>query len=245
MADSKLISWALLVALAGAGTGCRAAPDGTPAADTKRLGLMTTLPIYWAEANDVGELLNGGEQPSHARQTLETRFLLDPVDTLEAETLKRHQRLLLAQPRALAPAENVALDGWVRGGGRLLLFADPMLTRHSHFAVGDRRRSQDVVLLSPILTRWGLSLSFDPEQPTAERVARLDGASVPLAQAGKLSRLSGSACEIAADATLAICRIGRGRVTVLADAAVLEDAAADATPSRGEAILSLAKLAFD
>ena len=49
----------------------------------------------------------------------------------------------------------------MRGGGRVLLFADPMLTRHSAFALGDRRRPQDVVLLSPILARWRLELQFD------------------------------------------------------------------------------------
>ena len=67
---------------------------------------------------------------------------------------------MMIQPRPLSPQENVALDNWVAAGGRLLLFADPALTEDSAFAIGDRRRPQDVVLLSPILARWGLELEL-------------------------------------------------------------------------------------
>ena len=74
-------------------------------------------------------------------------------------------RLLLAQPRALSGPENVALDAWVRGGGHLLLFADPMMTGESRFGIGDRQRPQDVILLSPILNRWCRDPQFDQNQP--------------------------------------------------------------------------------
>lgn len=242
MPASKLLSLALVVTLAAASTGCRVAPEEAP--ERRSLALMTTLPIYWSEADDVGELLKGDEHPAQARQALERRFSLEPLDTLEAASLASHKRLLLAQPRALSPSENVALDDWVRAGGRLLLFADPMLTRHSHFAVGDRRRSQDVILLSPILTRWGLNLAFDPDQSVGERLVETDGFAVPVALAGSLSVMGQGACKVSADATLARCAIGRGQVTVLADAAVLEDDD-EPDPARGEAIQGLLKLAFD
>lgn len=239
------LSRALVLALALAGAACRAAPEDPAQAATDRLGLMTSLPIYWPEAHNVGELLRNDEKPGLARQALETRFALEPIDALTPEVLRRYDRMLLAQPRALAPAENVALDAWVRNGGRLLLFADPMLTSHSDFALGDKRRPQDVILLSPILTHWGLTLTFDPDQREAERVVQLAGSAVPVALAGKFSILPGGSCEISGEGILARCRIGRGTVTVLADAAVLDDASdGDADPSR-EAILALTRIAFD
>jgi len=236
---------ALVLALALAGAGCRAAPESPAQATPARLGLMTSLPIYWHEARNVGELLRNDEEPGLARQALETRFALDPIDALEPEVLHRYERLLLAQPRALSPAENVALDEWVRDGGRLLLFADPMLTSHSEFGLGDKRRPQDVILLSPILKHWGLALSFDPDQPEPDRVVEAASGAVPVALPGKLSVLPGGSCEISGDGILARCRIGRGIVTILADAAVLDEAPGGDTSPRRRAILALVALAFD
>jgi hypothetical protein len=237
--------WALAALLAGASSGCRAAPDGLQASAPERLGLMTSLPLYWPEAHDVGELLQNREQTGQARQALERRYVLEPLDTLEAEVLRDYDRLLLAQPRALSPGENVALDQWVRDGGRLLLFADPMLTHHSHYGIGDKRRAQDVILLSPILARWGLELTFDPEQPAGERQADVDGIAVPVSQSGAFALQPGGSCEIAGAGILARCRIGRGTVTILADAAVLDEASKEDEQSRQVAIERLARLAFD
>lgn len=238
-------SWTLAIALAGASTGCSAAPDdATPDPATARLGLMTSLPIYWPEAHDVGELLENGQKIGQARKALETRYSLEPLDTLEADTLRGYDRLLLAQPRALSPSENVALDRWVRDGGRLLLFADPMLTVHSHFAVGDKRRAQDVILLSPILAHWGLELTFDPDQPPSERQVEVEGIVLPIAQAGAFELRPGGGCDIAKSRIMARCRIGRGSVTLIADAAVLDESESDA-PLRARAVEQLSKLAFD
>jgi hypothetical protein len=235
----------LALALALVSAGCRAATDSQPNQQPRRLGLMTTLPIYWPEAQGVRELLQTDNKPSQARQVLETRFDLEPLDTVEGENLRGYDRLMLAQPRVLSPAENVALDRWVREGGRLLLFADPMLTHHSHFAIGDKRRAQDVILLSPILTHWGLSLNFDPGQPDAERTVDAAGLAVPVALPGKLVVLPGGTCEIIGEGVLARCPLGEGRVTVLSDAAVLEESATGDLEPRKNALLGLAKLAFD
>ena len=141
--------------------------------------------------------------------------------------------LVMAQPRPLSPQENVALDRWVRGGGHLLLFADPMLTADSLFALGDRRRPQDVVLLSPILTRWGLELTFDEDQPAGEQLADWEGTNLPVNLPGKFV-LQGKSrmCRLLADGLAARCTIGKGRVLALADAALLEDHAAEAASGR-------------
>lgn len=213
--------------------------------DRPQLGLFSTLPIYWGEGG-FSAVLEGTDEKSWVRTLLERRFSLEPLDTLEPEAIAGLDRIMLAQPRPLAPSENVALDNWVRGGGRLLVFADPMLTRHSDFAIGDRRRPQDVVLLSPILTRWGLELRFDEDQPGGERWVEGHDGSVPVNQAGAFAPLEGSGCIVSQGGLLARCAIGEGRVTLLADAAVLDAGhEGEADPRRSASLDSLVEGALD
>ena len=117
--------------------------------------------------------------------------------------LSRISLLVMAQPRALSPQENVALDAWVRGGGRLLLFADPMLTHDSAFAVGDRRRPQDIFMLSPILSHWGLALAFDDAQPPGAKMAQVMGGTMPVALPGRFSTSGTTGDCVPRDAGLA------------------------------------------
>lgn len=200
------------------------AQDGPSAAPPlPALGLMGTIPIYWGEAADVAELVGGQATAHWARARLESRFALRPLDTLDEASLAGLDFLLLAQPRALSPAENVALDTWVRAGGYLLLFADPMLTGETRFPIGDRRRPQDVILLSPILGHWGLQLEFDLEHPEGEEVVAVGSAAIPVNRPGRFAATAGGQdCTLAADRVLATCRVGEGQATVLADAAVLD-----------------------
>jgi len=191
------------------------------------LALFTSLPIYWGEAAGMADLLDPDAPRHWVRDVVERSRALQPVDTLEPAVLAPFRDLLLAQPRALSPAENVALDDWVRGGGRLLLFADPLLTEESHFPLGDSRRPQDVVLLSPILARWGLELSFDDAQQGGERMVRILGQDVPVALPGKFALRptapdAPAHCSLLADGAGAECRIGGGLALILADAAVLD-----------------------
>ena len=190
-----------------------------------RLGLFTSLPIFWSESGSIAETLEGAGEPHWVRTQLEEDHELVPLDTLDGPDLAATGRLVMAQPRALAPAENVALDAWVQGGGRLVLFADPFLTEHSRFGLGDRRRPQDSVVLSPILRRWGLELTFDDEQPAGERRIEFAGHAIPLRLAGAF-RLAPSAphakCELGPEGVFATCVIGKGRALIVADAAVLE-----------------------
>jgi hypothetical protein len=204
------------------------------------LGLMGTVPIYWGEADGLGELIDGGVEPHWARAQLEAEFVLQPLDYLDAEALAPIGHLLLAQPRALSGEENVALDAWVRGGGRLLLFADPMMTGHSRFALGDRRRPMDVTLLSPILKHWGLVMEFAEDQPFGFRPLEAAGLTVPVNLPGAFAE--GGSCELSADRVLARCAIGEGSATVLADAALLDLHEPD--PLAGQALQGLMALAF-
>lgn len=207
------------------------------AAEKPPLAMMTSLPIVWNEAASIADTLDSSQAPHWARGVVEEGYRIDPLDTLTTESLRGHNYLMLAQPRPLGPAENVALDNWVRGGGRLLLFADPFLTEHSRFAIGDRRRPQDVVLLSPILRRWGLELTFSEDQGETETSIDLWDESLPVRLSGALVASPSARCTSLAKATVAQCRIGRGRVTVIADAALLESERDDRNARRALAAI--------
>lgn len=201
------------------------------------IGLFTTLPILWSEAPDIAAQLNDPAPPHWARRELEARGDIVPLDTLaaagSASPLASLSRLVIAQPRPLSPQENVALDAWVRGGGRLLLVADPALTQHSDFPLGDPRRPQAVALLSPILARWGLELTFDDAQPFGERMQAGPVAPLPVNLAGRWritpAPAGGGQCRTLADGLVAICTLGAGRVVAVADAAALEPGDPDGT----------------
>lgn len=187
-----------------------------------RTGLFTSLPILWNEASGVGELLTSKQAPHWAKAALAEEGPVVPLDHLTPDALRGLKRIVLAQPRALSPDENVALDNWVRGGGEALLFADPMLTEDSRFALGDRRRPEGTVLLSPILKRWGLELQFDDAQPFGERSVAAQGTAIPVNLPGRFVVLKPAPCRIDGRALVARCEVGKGRVLAVADADLLK-----------------------
>lgn len=168
-------SWPLL-AFAGwlAVAGCSAtpaeappdAPVNTTAQGRAPLGLMTSLPLYWPLGAGVAEIAVGTAGLPWQRSAIEARYALVPRDTLspipglspnapDTDPLAGLDRLAMIQPRGLSPADNVALDNWVRGGGRLLLVLDPALTGEYDLPLGDPRRPVDAALIPPVAARWG------------------------------------------------------------------------------------------
>jgi hypothetical protein len=237
----RLRHLATLIAAAGlAMAGC-AGSKPKSASSSGAIGLFTTLPILWAESDDLRGLLRSDMPPHWALAVLRAHGEVKPVDSLmptrDAPLLPGVSLLVMAQPRALAPQENVALDGWARRGGHLLLFADPLLTEESAFVFGDRRRPQDVALLSPILARWGLRLEFDESQAPGEKLVYFAGEPLPVNLPGRLVILdSARGCTLLAAGLAARCRIGKGRVLVIADAALLEKERGSGPEGHGEAL---------
>jgi hypothetical protein len=227
----------LLAGLVAVVTAALVGRGGSGVDRTRPIGLFTSLPILWRETHDLSDLLRTDAPRHWALEVIERHGRVRPLDTLAAGDgklpLARHGLLVVIQPRALAPQENVALDNWVRSGGRVLLFADPMLTSQSAFALGDRRRPQDVVLLSPILARWGLELRFDESQPYGERKVDVLGRTMPVNLPGSFAVVAGDpGCGIESQGLVARCRIGDGRLLAVADAALFERDAADAPQRR-------------
>lgn len=213
--------------------------SGAAPARSGETRLFTTLPILWSESADIGGLVRGEGATHWARDTLATQGRITPLDSLGA--IAGDAPLLMAQPRPLSPEENVALDRWVRHGGRVLLFADPMLTAPSSYPLGDRRRPQDVVLISPLLQHWGVRLEFDDRQTFGERQVAALGAVLPVNLPGRLVTIPAvdSDCSVLAQGLVVDCRIGAGRVLVIADAALFESAGSTPVQARQAALLQL------
>ncbi len=250
LAISRRLAWGIVMACLVAALGVWVFSLQKPA-PRQMLGLMTTLPIYWGEVAGMDEMIAGTAPPHWVRSALEQEYQLVPLDTLAGsggiDSRVTMDRVLLAQPRAFSGPENVALDNWVRGGGHVLLFADPMLTSHSRFPIGDRRRPQDVVLLSPILSRWGLELQFDEAQAASERIAQFETIDLPVHLAGTFRKIATapgarSDCEITVGGLIADCAIGQGRALIIADAAMLDQDAGG--KAREKALRTLTARAF-
>lgn len=244
-------------------TGCGKAPAATgdaattaPGANRPKLGLMTSLPLYWPERADMAALASGQATPPWQRNAIETRFALVPLDTLASvpalspdsapiDPLAGIDRLAVIQPRGLSPADNVALDAWVRGGGRLLLALDPALTGEYASPLGDPRRPVDTALIPPVVARWGMSISFDEDQPPSVVSVRLDGAELPLALAGRIAVTDpdASPCTLLADGAAARCSLGKGQVTLIADAALFEHS--ELAGKDGERLLAIMSTALE
>lgn len=185
--------------------------DGTPAEAPAKarpeLFLLTSLPLVWNESF-------GLDQPgSPALEALEQSYRVKPID-LPSE-LPDGALLLAAQPRALPAEELVALDAWVRRGGRLVLLADPMLEWPSRIALGDPRRPPMAFPDTGLLRHWGLRLDAPDER--GPRQLELGNAQVLAGSPGTLVRVGGS-CVIDGRGLSARCWIGQGMASVIADA---------------------------
>ncbi len=232
------------VATLAAVLAARGAASNANAADhsaAEQLGLMTSLPIYWSEGGGFDDLLPDAAEaePHRVRAQLEESYDLVPVDSLSApgvaapsKELRELRYLVLAQPRALSPAQFAGLDIWLRDGGRALIFADPELTEHSAHALGDPRRPQGAALLSPLFRHWGLTQSHLAS--TANAVS-LEGRAMPVDRAGRfaLAKNGQAMCTLDADGVLATCEVGRGRAVIWGDAAILDAERGNIGATRG------------
>lgn len=180
-----------------------------PAEQRPTLTLLTSLPLMFGESFG----LDGGGSPALTR--LEQRYKVMPIGVADAASLKGQRLLLMAHPRAQPAEALVELDQWVRGGGRVLLLADPRLDWPSQRPLGDPLRPAPMFADTGLLDHWGLSLM--PPRPVNP------GAS------GKLSRKGRSSCRIENAGKVARCRIERGRATVIADADFINAADPDAS----------------
>ena len=196
--------------------------EDAPRANRPVLAYMSSIALATGEG-DIAEVVGGKSTADPLYTRLDQNYDLQPSDDLRRLEAMAPDALMLIQPRALGPEENVALDKWVRGGGRMLLLTDPMLTRESRYPKGDNRAPLFVGLASPLLSHWGLELTLplDEAEPIVARSVadfQLDS-STPGAFVYKDSTAEQTApCRIKEDGFIAQCDFGVGRAVLIADA---------------------------
>lgn len=183
--------------------------------------LLTGLPLIWGEGDGPSDVLKGSIEPSGVFTSLSRSYVIEPIDAPASDTLAGSKLLLIAQARPPGPAGLVAIDAWVRSGGRALILTDPSLRWPSELALGDPRRPPGDDGLGPLLAHWGLSLASPPTGPVL--ATRFIGdARIMFAAPGRFSRTNGR-CRLSEEGLIADCRIGKGRALLIADADMLHD----------------------
>ena len=205
-------------------------PARSPAARPPLL-LLTSLPLLFSDQFS----LAGG---SPAVKRLEERYKLVPISVTDPTELAKGRLLLMAHPLAQPAEDLVALDDWVRRGGRVLLLADPMLEWPSNRPLGDPLRPPPMFMDMGLLAHWGLKLDSPDERGPARR--NLGGFDILTVSPGSLS----GRCQISPDRLVARCAVGQGEATVVADADLLNaDALGRAARHNLDGVLSeLARL---
>jgi len=202
-----------LAAAAIAIAAVRLEPEPLPArppAQQPILLFLSSLPLLF---NEDFTLSNGG---STAVRRFETRYRLVPISVTSSSELAKGDLLIMAQPLAQTPENLVALDAWVRRGGRLVLLADPMLEWPSKRPLGDPLRPPPMFMDTGLLGHWGVRLDAPDHRGSASR--KLGGYRIQASSPGSLS----GQCEISGDRLVAHCRVGKGLATIVADADLLD-----------------------
>jgi hypothetical protein len=205
-----ILAGVVLVAAAAAAIAVTRIPKNAAPQQRPTLLLLTSLPLMFGEQFS----LSGGGSP--ALRALQSRYRVVPISVTDPAELKKGELMLMAHPLAQPAEELVALDQWVRGGGHLLLLADPLLEWPSSRPLGDALRPPPMFMDTGLL--WGLRLDA-PEQ-RGKQARKLGGRDVLTSSPGSLE----GSCDVSADRLVARCRIGKGRATVVADADLLDTA---------------------
>lgn len=191
-----------------------AAAHGPPAM------MLTGLPLRWSEGSDLSAMLAAGLNEDPALVRIEAAGPVRLVDSLIDSPPPPGGALFLAHPRALAPRELVAIDGFVRSGGRAVILADALTGWPMRHPIGDPRNPPVTSLLTPLLDHWGVTLGAASAADRRIIPVDINGARLRLFTAGRFDRLP-STCAAYADRRVARCRIGRGEVWLVGDADLL------------------------
>jgi len=181
------------------------APATRPPSEHPTLLLLTSLPLVFGDDFSV----DGG---SRALTALEARYRVVPISVTDDADLAKGKLLLMAHPLAQPAEDLVALDAWLRRGGRVLLLADPALDWPSRRPLGDPLRPPPMFMDTGLLAHWGLRLHLPDARGPQER--QLGSRRILTVSPGHLS----GKCLISADELVAVCRVGQGHASIIADA---------------------------
>lgn len=189
-------------------------------ADAPAVTMLTGLPLRWSASRDIAAMIAEGTNDDPALARLAAAGPVSLVDSLADHVPPPGGTLLIAHPRALAPQELVAIDAFVRGGGRAVVLADALSGWPARHPLGDPRNAPITSLLTPLLDHWGVTLGAAPTGESKPLPVDIDGARLHLFSAGRLDRLLAQ-CRAYAQRRAAQCRIGQGEVWLIGDADLL------------------------
>jgi len=211
MSKARVVALVLVVALFGAAA-FALSREGRfgPRSDKSELLLLTSLPLVFSEDFSLEQ------KGSPMLAALRSRYRVVPIDVTDPASLAKGRLLMMAQPRAQTADNLVALDRWVRGGGHVLLLADPALDWPSSKPLTDPTRAPPMYPDTGLLAHWGLRLdSPDRRGPAAGTIS---GRAVLTISPGTLS----GDCAISDRGLVARCPLGKGKATIIADADLLD-----------------------
>ena len=202
----------LVAAAAGIGMALKDRSQSLPArapAERPELLMLTSLPIVFPEQFT----LDAPALP--VLKALESRYRIVPIGVTDKQSLGGRRLLLMAQPQAQPAEALVELDRWVRGGGRVLLLADPALEWQSELALGDALRPPLAFPDTGLLVHWGLRL--DAPDRRGPRSIAIGDVEIRANSPGSLVATT-AGCVVGPERLIARCRIGEGQAIVVADA---------------------------
>ncbi len=182
---------------------------GVAPAEAPSATMLTGLPLRWAAGGGIAAMIAAGAQDDPVLARLEAAGPVSLVDSLVDHVPPPGGTLLVAHPRALAPRELVAIDAFVRGGGRAVVLADALSGWPARYPLGDPRNPPVTSLLTPLLDHWGVALGAVPAEEDRLLPVDVDGSRLNLFSAGRFDRLP-RACLAFADRRAARCPIGSG-----------------------------------
>ena len=220
---TRVLSWmaGLLLAVGWFGAGHALLAilyrPATASADAPPVTMLTGLPLRWSAGGSIAAMIAEGTNDDPALARLIASGPVSLVDSLVDHVPPSGGTLLIAHPRALAPQELVAIDAFVRGGGRAVVLADALSGWPARHPLGDPRNAPVTSLLTPLLDHWGVTLGAASPGEEAALPADIDGARLRLFSAGRFDRLP-TACRAFADRHVARCSIGAGEAWLVGDA---------------------------
>ena len=169
------------------------------------------------------KILSGDASPAAIYEYWQSQYELKAVDSLEGLAGRDTDIVILAQPRAMVPADIALLDDWIRKGGHAIILTDPALVWHSDLPIGDSQRPLAGGLLSPLLQYWGLELLAPDDERAGLVELEFDDFTITSAGIGSFAEIQGAteakaSCLMSAGGVIARCKIGQGQAILVADA---------------------------
>lgn len=192
------------------------------------LGLVTSLPIVFGTQFSL-------EAGSPLLSALEKHYEVRALAATDADSLTGIDLLLMAHALPQTAENLVALDEWVRGGGDVLLLADPLLTWETGLPMGHPQAPPLYFGDTGLLGHWGVTL----EGP----IEASEQAGVAVSGAGRFVPTDGN-CGTRHGGFIADCIVGEGKATLIADADFIESGSPESSALVTTELANFARVDF-